>query len=85
MPTKPYWFAQRQLKDEEVAPNLLRITGPIFRETFVGIRKGDNGLYQAFVRTEKDGEDAVATEPEIKTKLDAWGAAFELMREAVVV
>ncbi len=84
-PAPPFWVKQRQLKLESVGTNYYRLSGPNTEDAFVGLRKADNGKYIAYVRTEQDGKDAAATEPEFTYPADAWQAAFELYREVKVL
>lgn len=84
-PATPFWFKQRQAKAEDAGPDMVRVTGPNLKEACLGIRKGDNGLYAAFVRGAADGPDMDATEPVIKNAYDAWEAAFELYRGRMII
>lgn len=81
----PFWFKQRQAKAEEAGPNLYKVSGPNLREGFIGIRAGDNGQWQSFVRAAADGSDVAATSPSIPTAYDAWEAAFELYRNHFII
>jgi hypothetical protein len=83
--TTPFWFKQRQGKVEDVGTDLIRVTGPNLKEAFLGIRKGDNGRWSAFVRTGADGPDVHATLPEINSPYEAWEAAFEIFRKQMVI
>src|SRR5262249_36146698 len=81
----PFWFKQRQLKAEAAGTDLYRLTGPNLKEAFVGIRRGANDRWAAFLRDAADGPDVAATEPRFETAYDAWEAAFELFREKVII
>jgi hypothetical protein len=81
----PSWFKQRQAKAEPAGENLYRLTGPNLRETLIGIRAGDGSRWSALLRFNSDGPDAIVTEASFQTPNDAWEAAFELFRTAVVV
>jgi hypothetical protein len=85
MLTTPFWFDQRQLQAESVGEEFYRITGPNAPEMFLGVRKADNGNYQAYLRAEKDGADLATTDAELPTLYNAWEAAFELYRGQVIV
>jgi hypothetical protein len=84
-PTSPFWFKQRQAKAEDAGPDLVRVSGPNLKEAFLGIRKGDRGLWSAFMRLSADSADIFATPETIETAYAAWEAAFEIYREQVVV
>lgn len=81
----PFWFKQRQAKAEEVGPDLYKLSGPNLKEAFVGIRRADNGRWQAFLRTSADGEDLSATDAILETPYDAWEAAFEIYRNHMII
>jgi hypothetical protein len=84
-PATPFWFKQRQAKAEDAGPDSVRVTGPNLKEALLGIRKGDNGLWSAFMRLSADAPDVYATPPAIETPYAAWEAAFEIYRSQVVV
>jgi hypothetical protein len=81
----PFWFKQRQAKTEEAGPNMVRVSGPNLKEAFLGIRKADDGLWSAFVRSQADGPDVEATPPTIDNAYTAWEAAFEIYRKLMVI
>ena len=81
----PSWFKGRQGKAEPAGADVYRLTGPNLRESFIGLRRGENGLWAGFLRFTPEGPDAAATEPRFDTQYDAWEAAFELYRQQVVV
>jgi hypothetical protein len=81
----PFWFKQRQAKAEEAGPDMVRVSGPNLKEAFLGIRKGDNGLWSAFVRSQAGGPDVDATPPAIDSAYAAWEAAFEIYRKQMVI
>ncbi|MGE3806788.1 MAG: hypothetical protein AB7K24_19135 [Gemmataceae bacterium] len=81
----PFWVVQRQIKMESLDEQLMRLTGPNLPEEFIGIRKGENGLWLGYVRSEREGEDVASCPPEHARALDAWYAAFELYRNLVIV
>lgn len=81
----PFWFKQRQGKTEEAGPDLVRVSGPNMKEGFLGIRKGDNGLWMAYLRTSADGPDVDATPPVIDTAYAAREAAFEMYRKHMII
>ncbi len=83
--TLPSWFKQRQGKAEPVGENTYRLSGPNLREGFVTVRRAEGGGWQAGLRFEPDGPDADATQAPLPTEYEAWEAAFELYRLAVVV
>jgi hypothetical protein len=85
VPVTPFWFKQRQAKAEEAGPDLVRVQGPNLREAFLGIRRGDTGLWSAFVRQTTDGPDIAPTPAEIDTSYSAWEAAFEIYRKQMVI
>ena len=81
----PFWFKQRQAKAEEAGPDLVRVSGPNLKEAIVGIRKGDDGLWTAFMRSSVDGPDVYATPATLDTAYAAWEAAFEIYRNQMVI
>lgn len=83
-PILPFWFKQRQCKAEPAGDDVLKVTGPNLGESFIAIRKGASGHWQAVFRTAADGPDLAVAEPEIDTPQDAWESAFELFRVNVV-
>jgi hypothetical protein len=84
-PVLPSWFKQRQAVAEPAGDNVYKLTGPILPETFITIRKGENGLWQAALMQSPSGPDIAVTDAEYETPGDAWGAAFELHRVHVMV
>jgi hypothetical protein len=81
----PSWFKQRQGKAEPAGDNTYRLTGPNLREGFVTVRRGEDGRWSAGLRFTPDGPDGDATQPVLSNEYEAWEAAFELYRLAVVV
>lgn len=84
-PVPPFWAVQRQIKIEEAKDGFCRLTAPIMPESFIGIRKEENGLWAGVFRHDLEGEDTEASEPIYNNELDAWNAAFEIFRNRVVV
>ena len=81
----PTWFKQRQGKAEPAGANTYRLSGPNLREGHVTIRRAEDGRWSAALRFAVDGPDAESTQPVLPNEYDAWEAAFELYRTAVVV
>jgi hypothetical protein len=81
----PTWFKQRQGKAEPAGENTFRLSGPNLREGYVTIRRAEDGRWSAALRFAADGPDAESTQPVLPNKYEAWEAAFELYRTAVVV
>ena len=75
----------RQGKMEAAGADAYRLTGPNLRETLVCIRKNENGRWLGVVRQTPDGPDIAVTERDYDNPSDAWGAAFELYRNHVVL
>jgi len=84
-PILPTWFKYRQGKAEPAGADLLKLTAPNLPEAFIGIRAAENGNYQGVFRTAAGGPDVAITQPEFVTPSEAWGAAFELYRNRIVV
>ena len=84
-PVPPSWFKQRQGKAEPAGPDTYRLTAPQLAESYISIRRGDNGLWAAALRLTADGPDVAVTEPVCESPAEAWGAAFELHRTHLVV
>lgn len=81
----PSWFKGRQAKAEPAGENLYRLSGPNLPEAFIGLRKGENGLWTAFLRRSADGPELAVTAPEFTRTYEAWEAAFELFRTYCIV
>jgi hypothetical protein len=81
----PSWFKLRQGTLEPAGEQLYRLSGPNLTPAFIGVRPAGEGRWQAFLRWEAAGPDVQVTEPIWDTLYDAWEAAFELYRRAVVV
>jgi hypothetical protein len=85
-PIFPFWFKQRQCKAEPAGDeNTLKVSGPNLVEAFIGIARGENSRWRAFLRMSADGPEMAATEAEFENPNDAWEAAFELFRTSVIV
>lgn len=85
-PIVPFWFKQRQCNAEPAGEdNILKVSGPNLGEAFLGIARGDNNHWRAFLRQSAGGPDALTTEPEFDNPNDAWEAAFELFRTSTIV
>jgi hypothetical protein len=84
-PTLPFWFRQRQGNLEPAGPELYRVTAPNLGESYLGIRAAADGRWQAVVKAAADGPDTVVSEQTFATPHEAWEAAFELFRLAVIV
>lgn len=85
-PITPFWFKQRQCKAEPAGDeSTLKVSGPNLGEAFIGVARGENQRWRAFLRTSADGPEAAGTEPEFDNPSDAWEAAFELFRTSVIV
>lgn len=81
-PIEPFWFKQRQCKAEAQPDGALKVSGPNLAEAFLRVRpEGDR--WTAALRTQADGSDVAAAEA--PTEQLAWGAAFELYRQHVIV
>ena len=80
----PFWFKQRQAKAEPAGDHTYRVTGPILPETFLRIRRGENGKWAAALSMSAEGPDTAATPAEFETEENAWEAAFELYRQHVI-
>ena len=84
-PIFPFWFKQRQCKADAAGDdNTLKVSGPNLGEAFIGIARGENNRWRAFLRPSADAAET-ATEPEFENPSDAWEAAFELFRTNVIV
>lgn len=82
----PSWFKQRQGKADPMGDAYAyRLSAPQLGDAFISIRKADNGPWSASLRTVENGPDAAATGPTYGTETEAWEAAFELYRQAIVV
>jgi hypothetical protein len=84
-PILPTWFKYRQGRAEPAGENVLKLTAPNLPDAFISIRAAENGNWQGIYRTVADGPDVSVTQPEFVTPSEAWGAAFELYRNYVVV
>ena len=81
----PTWFKQRQGKAEPAGENTYRLSGPNLREGYVTVRRAEDGRWSAALRFAADDPNAESTQPVLPNAYEAWEAAFELFRTAVVV
>ncbi len=85
-PVVPFWFKQRQCQAEPAGSDeVLKVHGPNLGEAFIGIARGENNRWRAFLRPSADAAETAGTEPEFDNPSDAWEAAFELFRTGVIV
>jgi hypothetical protein len=82
-PDPPFWFKQRQGKAEPAGDNVLRLTAPNMKESFIAIRR-EGDRYTAALLAGASGPDLAATPAEFQTPENAWEAAFELYRTNLV-
>jgi hypothetical protein len=83
-PVLPAWFKQRQGKAEPAGENTFRLTAPNMGEAFIHIQRGDNGQWSAHLRATADGPDMAASAADLPSPVEAWEAAFEFYRVALV-
>jgi hypothetical protein len=83
--TLPTWFKYRQGKAEPAGENTVKLGAPNLPEATIGIRTAENGNWQGVLRSGAEGQETATTQPEFVTPSEAWGAAFELYRNYVVV
>ncbi len=83
-PILPFWFKQRQAKAEAAGPDTYRLTAPNLREAFVSVRQDSEGRWGAALRLAAEEPDVAVTTTSYATRGDAWDAAFELYRRALV-
>lgn len=84
-PVLPFWFRQRQGTCERLDANTCRLAAPNQQTAYVSVRHAADGSYLAALRLEPEGPEAAVAEPVHGTEEDAWGAAFELYRNHVIV
>lgn len=84
-PVTPFWFNMRQGKASAVNESTLALTAPNLPESFVGVRKGENGRWSAILKKSADGPEVAASSPIYDRESEAWNAAFELFRTHLVV
>jgi len=84
-PILPFWFKQRQAKAEPAGTDTYRLTAPNLAEAFVSIRRDSEGHWGASFRLAADGPEVAATTTAYANPGEAWDAAFELYRRALVV
>ncbi len=82
-PDPPFWFKQRQAKLDAAGENTFKVTAPNQGEAYLVVRRGEDGRWVAAIRATAAGEDLDATES--ASEADAWQAAFELYRRAMVI
>jgi hypothetical protein len=84
-PILPSWFKQRQGKAELAGENTFRLTAPNVGEAFIHIQRDSNGNWSAHLRQTADGPDLEASAPDFNSPVEAWEAAFEYYRTALVI
>ena len=84
-PILPTWFKQRQGKAEASGENTFRLTAPNMGEAFILVRRGQDGKWSAHLRATAEGPDLESSADEFSSPVEAWEAAFELYRTALVV
>lgn len=84
-PIPPFWFVQRQAKTEPAGANVYRLTAPQISEAFIAILQVPDGRWAAALRRTADGPDLASSTVDYDNPNDAWGAAFELYRNHVVI
>lgn len=84
-PTPPFWFNQRQGKMEPAADDTIQLTAPNLKPAFISVRQTDGGQWTATLRLEAGGEPVAVSGEEYASPEEAWAAAFELYRNALVV
>ena len=83
--TLPFWFKMRQGKAEPAGDHVYRLTAPNLPETYIAVRSEGNGAWTPIVRSSADGPELATGEKTYHNLPDAWNAAFELYRNALVV
>ena len=83
-PILPSWFKQRQGKAELAGENTYRLTAPNMGEAFIHIQPDSNGKWSAHLRQSADGTDIEANSADFNSQVEAWEAAFEFYRTALV-
>ena len=81
----PSWFKQRQGKAELAGENTFRLTAPNMGEAFIHIQHDPNGKWSAHLRQTVDGPDIEASTADFDSPVEAWEAAFEFYRTALVI
>lgn len=84
-PVPPYWFRLRQGKMEPAGENTYRLTAPNLREAFIAVRPDGSGYWLAAFKEAADGPDVATHGTHFDDAGDAWNAAFELYRTALVI
>ena len=84
-PVLPSWFKQRQGKAEPAGENTYRLTAPNMGEAFIRIQRDNSGKWSASLRETSEGPDLELSAPEWENEPEAWQAAFEYYRTALVV
>lgn len=84
-PIPPFWFKQRQCKAEPTGGSSeLKLTGPNLGEAYIRITQ-EGQRWRAALSLAPGGGDVQVTAPEFANPGSAWGAAFELYRNHVIV
>jgi hypothetical protein len=84
-PILPFWFKQRQAKAEPAGPDTYKLSAPNLRDAYISIRKDSAGRWGAALRLDAEGPDLTVTSTAYETPTEAWDAAFEMYRRALVV
>jgi hypothetical protein len=83
-PVLPSWFKQRQGKAEPAGENTYRLIAPNMGEAFIHIQPSSTGDWSAHLRETADRPDLASTADDFPSPVEAWEAAFELYRVALV-
>jgi len=81
----PFWFSMRQGKLESLGNDVYRLTAPNLKEAFIRIWQNEAARWVGAFRQTADGPDLAMTDVAYDNPADAWGAAFELYRNHVVL
>lgn len=84
-PVLPTWFKYRQGMAEPSGEQVMKLTAPNLPEAFIAVRAEPNGRWAAVLRRSADGPEVAASSPDFGSAAEAWGAAFELYRNYIVV
>jgi hypothetical protein len=79
----PAWFKYRQGKAEPAGEYCFKLTAPVKEDAFIKVRPLD-GRWEAVLLAGAEGPERLTSGPRFASEHDAWCAAFEMYRAAMI-